>query len=162
MMVFGTIVLTALWCVLTREFTLANILLGAVISALLQSIVRRRARDEEAPSKHSAWSRVIPTLDLLLFFLWELVVSSVRIAIVIVRPRMEFKKAIVTVRVETESEAELATLSNLVTLTPGTLSLDVSPDGDALYVHVMGTADPETVRREIEDGFAKGVRRVFR
>jgi multicomponent Na+:H+ antiporter subunit E len=160
-MLVGTLLLTAAWCVLTREFTIANAALGVVIGALLQGVVRRRAR-RDAASTRSAWSRVLPAVELLLFFLYELVVSSVRIALLVARPRMELKTAVVTVQVDPESEAELATLSNLVTLTPGTLSIDTSPDGRQLHVHVMAADDPEAVRREIEEGFARRVRKVYR
>jgi len=68
---------------------------------------------------------------------------------------------VVAVRVETESDEELAVLSDLVTLTPGTLSLDVENDGRTLLVHVLGADDPQRVRREIKDGLARRVRRLF-
>ncbi|MEM8884275.1 MAG: Na+/H+ antiporter subunit E [Planctomycetota bacterium] len=160
-MILGTLLLTLAWCVLTREYTIPNAALGVAIGALLHGVVRKRAQSE-APPARNAWTRIPAAIELLLFFFYELFVSSVRIAVLVARPKLEVKTAVVTVQVDPESEAELATLSNLVTLTPGTLSIDTSPDGKQLYVHVMGVDDLDAVRREIEEGFARRVRKVYR
>ena len=53
-------------------------------------------------------------------------------------------------------------LANLISLTPGTLSLDVSPDRRTLYVHAMATTSPDHLRREIRDGFERRILEVFR
>jgi multicomponent Na+:H+ antiporter subunit E len=53
-------------------------------------------------------------------------------------------------------------LTNLITLTPGTLSLDVAADHRTLYVHVMDVEDPDTVRREIKEGFERKVLKALR
>jgi multicomponent Na+:H+ antiporter subunit E len=47
-------------------------------------------------------------------------------------------------------------------LTPGTLSLDVSPDRRTLYVHAMATTSPDDLRREIQQGFERRILEVFR
>jgi multicomponent Na+:H+ antiporter subunit E len=52
-------------------------------------------------------------------------------------------------------------LANLITLTPGTLSLDVADDRSCLYVHSIDVGDPEQFRREIKDGFERLVYEVF-
>ena len=161
-MVFGTLFLAAAWCVLTRELTVANAALGIAIGALLQYAVSGAREDgvRDRAARTLAWTWAV--IELSLFFLYELVVSSVRVAMLVARPRLEMQTAVVTVVVEAKSEAELAVLSNLVTLTPGTLSLDASPDRRTLDVHVMAAEDPDTVRREIEEGLVRRVRRVFK
>ena len=61
-----------------------------------------------------------------------------------------------------DRDAEIALLANLITLTPGTLSLDVSPDRRTLYVHAMATTSPDDLRREIQQGFERRILEVFR
>jgi multicomponent Na+:H+ antiporter subunit E len=68
---------------------------------------------------------------------------------------------IIAVPVESESEEELAIISDLVTLTPGTLTLDVEDDGKTLLVHVLSADDAREVRRQIEEGLVRRVRRLF-
>jgi multicomponent Na+:H+ antiporter subunit E len=61
-----------------------------------------------------------------------------------------------------DRDAEVSLLANLITLTPGTLSLDVSPDGRTLYVHTIATSGPDELRRAIRDGFESRILAVFR
>ena len=56
---------------------------------------------------------------------------------------------------------EITTLANLITLTPGTLSLDVSADRRMLYVHAMEVDDPEAFRREMKRGLRAAVTEIF-
>ncbi|MCY3733260.1 MAG: Na+/H+ antiporter subunit E, partial [Chloroflexi bacterium] len=56
---------------------------------------------------------------------------------------------------------QITVLANLISLTPGTLSLDVSPDGTTLYVHDMFADDPDETRRMIKGGFERLVREAM-
>jgi multicomponent Na+:H+ antiporter subunit E len=80
----------------------------------------------------------------------------------VVAPAGRLRPAIVAVPLTLDRDAEIALLANLITLTPGTLSLDVSPDRRTLYVHAMATAGPDELRREIRDGFERRILEVFR
>ncbi len=120
----------------------------------------RRPRAASAFGRR-AWLRPLLALELIAFFLYELVIANIRIAFLVLGPEGRLRPMVVAVRVETQSDEELAVLSDLVTLTPGTLSLDVENDGQTLLVHVLGADDPQRVRREIKDGLARRVRRLF-
>jgi multicomponent Na+:H+ antiporter subunit E len=98
----------------------------------------------------------------LLFFLKELVVANLRIAAAVVFPEGRLRGAIVAVPLRLERDAEIALLANLISLTPGTLSLHVSGDRGTLYVHAMATASPGQLRREIREGFERRILEVFR
>ena len=65
------------------------------------------------------------------------------------------------VPLDTRSVAEHTLLANAVTLTPGTMSIDLSPDGRILYVHVLDMESPETVRRDIKEGLEARLMRLF-
>ncbi len=166
--------LVSVWCVLTRELTILNILLGLGLSMLLLRVMGDSDReqnsilvrkDQKVSRRVTAGVRIflrpIRALDLTAFFLYELVLSNVRMALMIVNPMIKVKSTVIEIPVEVESEEELALLSDLVTLTPGTLTLDVTDDGRTLYVHVLSTEDPREVRQSIRQGLARRVRRLF-
>ena len=60
-------------------------------------------------------------------------------------------------KVEAKSDGEILLVANLISLTPGSLSLDVSPDRKTLYVHAMFVDDPDAVRQELKHGLERRV-----
>jgi len=85
-------------------------------------------------------------------YLAELVWSSVQVAIDVCRPRLRMRPGVVGVPLRARTDAEITVLANLISLTPGTLSLDVSPDRRILYVHAMDLADgPDTLRDNLRE-----------
>ena len=58
---------------------------------------------------------------------------------------------------DAKSDGEIFLVADLISLTPGSLSLDVSPDGKTLYVHAMFVDDPEALRRDLKQGMERRV-----
>lgn len=85
------------------------------------------------------------------FYMWDLARSNVRVARHILSPRLRARPAVVAVPLEELTDMELLVLTGLVTITPGSLTLDVSADGRTLYVHLMDAPDPEAVRRFVKE-----------
>ncbi len=110
----------------------------------------------------SAAARLPRLLKLALLFLKELVVANVRVAAtVLFRRTASLAPAIVAVPLDLHTDAGITIFANLVTLTPGTLSIDVSTDRSTLYVHALDVADPETFRRDLKQGLERAVREAF-
>ena len=143
------------WVAVTGEVTVANLLEGAVLAGLLVLLlrvpVRRRVRLERAPK----------ALGLLVYFLKEILLSNAAVARILLSPVSSLSPGIVAVPLDLKSDAGITVLANLVTLTPGTLSLDVSPDRTTLYVHALHVDDPDAFRREVKEGFERRVKEVF-
>ena len=143
------------WVAVTGEVSVANLLEGAVLAGLLVLVLRvplrRRFRLEKVPK----------ALGLLLYFLKELLLSNAAVARILLSPASSLSPGIVAVPLDLKSDAGITVLANLVTLTPGTLSLDVSPDRRTLYVHALHVEDPEAFRREVKEGFERRVKEVF-
>jgi len=89
------------------------------------------------------------------------VLANLRVAHDVLTPRHHMTPGIVAVPLELESDLQITLLANLITLTPGTLSLHVSDDRRTLYVHAMYIRDPAELVREIKEGFEKRVMEVF-
>jgi multicomponent Na+:H+ antiporter subunit E len=101
-------------------------------------------------------------LRLAAYFLWQLVASNLRVLWDVITPQQTSRPGIIGIPLDARTDMEITLVANLVSLTPGTLSLDVSEDRSTLYVHVMFMDDIETVRAEIKNGIERRVLEVLR
>lgn len=154
---FIVVILALLWAGITGDFSGFNLLFGAAIGGLAVAVLRASF----APPR--ALRKLRRILSLAGLFLYELLASAVRVALVVVRPdiRAAVRPAIVAVPLTVRSDAEITLLANLITLTPGTLSIDLSEDRSVLYVHVLALDSREALIAGIVNGFERKVREVF-
>jgi|SRR5690606_7813034 multicomponent Na+:H+ antiporter subunit E len=151
------LVLALVWAAITGNFTGLNLLLGVAIGGVAVLMLR----SVFAPPR--ALRKVRRVASLLLLFLYELAASAIRVARVVLTPDLKsaIRPAIVAFPLTVKSDAEIALLANLITLTPGTLSIDVSEDRSVLYVHVLTLDTREALIADIAGGFETKVREVF-
>lgn len=150
------IILTFAWAAMTGSFTFSTVLTGF----LLGSAVLFLARRVFAPSVY--FPRVWQLLSFLFFFLRELFVATWRVTKAVLTPGLRLQPHILAIPLEATSDVEITLLANFVSLTPGSLSVEVSPDRRILYVHVMDAADPAAVQREIKEGFERRLLTLLR
>lgn len=154
-MLLLNIVLALIWVSMTGQFTLANFLLGLGLSFILLWVGQRSG------PQLSYFNKVQKVINLSFYFIWQLIVANIRVTYDILTPRPYMLPAVVAVPIELKSDTEIMILANLITLTPGTLSLDVSPDQRILYVHTMHLGDVNEFIEEIKSGFERRVRELF-
>ncbi|MFO7715498.1 Na+/H+ antiporter subunit E [Desulfosarcina sp.] len=106
--------------------------------------------------------RVPGTAWLLGYFFVELLISNLRVFWDVVTPGHISRPGIVGVPLRAESDMEILLVANMISLTPGTLSVDLSEDRRTLFVHVMFLDDPEQFRKSIQDGLEKRVLEITR
>ena len=75
--------------------------------------------------------------------------------------RSRLRPAIIAVPLDIKSDAGVTLFADMVTLTPGTTSLEVSEDKQTLYVHALDAEDPETTKTELKSTLERSVRRVL-
>lgn len=97
----------------------------------------------------------------LLFFLRELVVANLQVARLILLPNRRLRPALIKVPLKLRSDWGIFCLSNMITLTPGTLTVEVKADKSALIVHVLDCPDADLARRSIKQGFESRLLRIF-
>jgi len=156
LIVLRVVVLAVGWCLLVGSFSLGQILIGMLVGTIVLRFCRRVLGDG------GFIARPMHAVAFVLYVGWELVVSSFRVVWDVLTPTDYARPRIIAVPVEGLTPVELTLLANSVSLTPGSLSLDVSRDGKLLYVHAMYAADPETVRASIVEDLAVRVRSVCR
>jgi multicomponent Na+:H+ antiporter subunit E len=148
-------VLAAIWAAVQGTIDLANVVTGFVFAYLVLWLIR------PAFGETRYFSRGPAAACFILFFMKELVISNVRVAWTVLGPGTR-RPGVVAVPLDLEDDVAITLLANVVTLTPGTLSLDVSPDRRTLFVHGMFVDDPEDFRREIKDGFERRIGELLR
>ena len=94
---------------------------------------------------------------LLVMFHYELIVSSIAVVWDVITPTQKSRPGIIEVPLDVETDAGIFLVTNLISLTPGTLSLDVSDDRKTLYVHAMFADDPDEIRRQLKSGMERWV-----
>ncbi len=96
-------------------------------------------------------------------FIWELLKANFDVAYRVTHPSMPIKPGIVRLKTGLKSDTGLTFLANSITLTPGTLTVDINKDDGILYIHwinVVGS-DPETTFREIGSRFEPMLKKIF-
>ena len=149
-----TLLLAAAWVGLTGELTLVNAIFGLALGFALGRLTGTRG----LPAR--SLLRLPQALALAAFFLWELILASARITALVLSRRPRLRTAVLAVPIELEHDWQITLLACLVTLTPGSISLDVSTDRRTLYVHLLDCADPERERAAIRTGFEDRIRRL--
>ncbi|MGA1529284.1 MAG: Na+/H+ antiporter subunit E [Kiritimatiellia bacterium] len=139
------ILLALLWAMMTGGISLINLLVGFFVGYLILGSIHGSS------GTSSYFTKVPQTIRFILYFILELLISSVRVAYDVVTPTYYMKPGIIAIPMDAKTDIEITMLANLITLTPGTLSLDVSFDRKTLYIHSMFVSDPEKVRRETKD-----------
>jgi len=155
-MLLGSILLALAWAALQGGITLANLLVGFGIGYVILALL---ARGGVMPSTMAA--RTGHAVELAGFFVWELIVANVRVAIDVLRPRTAIRPAVVAIPLDVTTDGEILLLSMLINITPGSVTIDLSDDRRTLFVHVMHMTSPEASRREIKEGFERRVKSLF-
>ena len=149
------VLLAIAWAALSGQLSPANLIGGFVLGFIMMYFSR------QALGCGRYVTKVPIVIRFVVYFLVQLFLSNLRVALEVVTPGFRMRPAIVAIPLDIRSELEITILANLITLTPGTLSLDVSSDRRVLYVHTMYVTDIDDFRREIKNGFEQRVKELF-
>ncbi len=149
----------SLWLLLTWTFEPVTVLLGlgmaGVTSFILSDDFRGKPHKFWQPHRYGYFLRYIP------FFMWELAKANLLMAYRILAPKLPIKPGIVKVRTGLKSHTGRAFLANSITLTPGTMTVDMKDS--ALYIHwiYVSTTDEKEATGKIPGLFEKYLQEVF-
>ncbi len=149
------VLLAIAWAALTGSFGPVDLLFGFALGYLVLWISTRMGRQNK-------YFKQIPLLlGLIGVFLSDLLRANIRMASIILSPRMQLRPAVVAVPLILKSESAIILLANMMTLTPGTLSLDISTDRQILFIHTVYLDDPEQFRKELLEGYERRLKELF-
>ena len=147
------------WMLLTLDLSLANLVTGAV-AALITSLLFAKYFFEKVV-KFIQPLRYFWLLVYLFIFTWECIKANFDVAYRVLHPAMPIKPGIVKVKMDLKSDFARTMLANSITMTPGTITVDIIDD--ALYVHwiYVRSEDPEAYSQIIAGKFEKYIKKIF-
>lgn len=153
---FLTIILILIWMLLVNEARL-----GSLVFAIFLGIV--------IPLTTKAWwpdpvaIRSVPAmLGYAVIVLWDIVVANIVVAkIVLFMPNSRIQSRWISVPIDLRSPEAITILAATITLTPGTVTSDMSACGRALLIHSLHAPDPDAIRDEIKSRYEARLKRIF-
>lgn len=150
------VIVAVVWVFLNNSWTPVTFVVGYLVGLFLVFLLRRFF-----PGRFYG-KRFIAILVLIGIFFKELFLSNIDVIKHVMRPRLNIKPGIVALPTELRSSWEITMLANLTTLTPGTLTVDVSMDNSTLYIHVLEISEVDEVINDIKETFEKRIMEVSR
>ncbi|HYN99041.1 MAG TPA: Na+/H+ antiporter subunit E [Actinomycetota bacterium] len=135
--------IATMWLLLWGEATPANIAGGVAVAAVLVFVF------PAAPEGPVSSFRPVAACRFLLHFVYKLVEANLILAWEVATPRNRIREGVVAVPVHMSSRGVVTMVANAISLTPGTLSLEVNMERRQIYVHVLHLHDLEKVRRDL-------------
>ncbi|PRX27959.1 multicomponent Na+:H+ antiporter subunit E [Orenia metallireducens] len=161
--IYTVILLYAVWIIITGNFSYSSLILGLAISAIVVLFINS--------SFTQLFSKKILTKPWI--FLWyisylglQIFISSYKVAYLVLHPKRPFKSAIVKLPTDVGQQnrlIKLTILANAITLTPGTITMDLSTETQELYIHCLNlkSDDDSEIREDIFGKFEEIIRRMF-
>ena len=155
-MFLWNIFLAFVWAAVTGRFNLSNVVVGIVLGYAVLFVVQPLM----GPSNY--FRRIHQAIAFAFFYVWQLVMANLRVAADVMTPGAHARPGVLAIPLEAKSDAEITMLANLITLTPGSVSLDVSSDRRFLYLHAMYIDDVDQYREDVKTSFERRVLEVLR
>jgi len=138
------------------QFTLTGLLAGFGVGYLALWITK------PLYPRATYFVRLPRVLHLTGYFIYQLIVSNFRVMWEVITPRHSSRPGIIGIELDARTDLEIMLVANMISLTPGTLSLDLSDDRRVLYVHFMFLDDPAAARQDIKEGLERRVLEALR
>lgn len=144
------------WAAFSGDFTLVNVSIGFVVGYGILYLAQR------ITGRSRYTTKVPEVIGFIVYYVWLFILANLRIAYDIITPNYRIRPGVLAIPLEAKTDLEIVALANLLTLTPGTLSLDVSTDRRFLYIHALYIDEIEKVRRDIKQGLERRLLEVMR
>lgn len=150
------LLLSFIWVALTGSLYYSNFLFGYLMGFFILWIMNRQEADRRY------FNRVPKTIGFIFYFLYEMIAANVQVAYDVITPKYFFKPGIIRYPLEATTDIEINLLSTMISMTPGTLILDISEDKKSLFIHVMYLRDRDRFIQQIKNGFEHKLLEILR
>lgn len=148
--------MASLWMFFESSVTVSTFFIGYVLGLLIIFVMRRFF------SSRFYLYKVFAVVWLVVLFLKELLLSNIAVLKIVLNPKLTIRPGIFALETKLESDWEITLLANLITLTPGTLVIDLSNDNKTLYIHAIDIEDADEAVESIRLSFEKAIMEVSR
>ena len=151
-----TALLTVVWCLLSNTLTLGTVVFGLILGLLIPILTSAYWPDRPPVAKP------VRMILYCLVVIYDIIKSNITVAFqILFMSKDALRPAWITVPLDLKTPEAITILAGSITLTPGTLSADLSDDGCALLVHALHAPDPDAVRDEIKDRYERRLKEIF-
>jgi multicomponent K+:H+ antiporter subunit E len=150
-----SLVLVAVWLLLQQSLAPAHLLSGAVLALLLPRLLHGFIGD----SVHPRSPRTM--LHLLGIVIWDIVMSNITVARIVLNPASRPQPAWVEVALDAEHPTAIALLAAIITMTPGTVSCVIDERRNSILVHALDCIDAAEMAAQIKQRYERPLRRIF-
>ena len=140
------LLLALAWMILTGNFTGPGFVVGFLFGYLCLALMQRHV-----PVLDGYARRVPGVVGFLFFFIWQVIKANAEVAYDVATPNLWIKPGVIAVPLTVQSDVGITLFANFITLTPGTLSLDISDDRNVLFVHAMYLDDEEALLGDLKE-----------
>jgi len=159
------LLLTFVWGAMHGSFSPGILLLGVLFSCTVLYISQPLFNPDEAGSFSGVrpLRRIWRNLVLGVVFVREVILSALQVVWYVIQPTLTIRPAIVEYPLNVQTDREITVLANMISLTPGTLSMDVAPDRSAIYIHAITVSsdDGQQVIDGIKSSLEKHIHRAL-
>lgn len=153
---FLTLLLAFVWVLLQNQVTAGMVVFGLILGVIIPAMTA-----VWWPDRPSGF-RIGKMFSYGLIVIWDIIVANIEVAwIVLTVPNAKLKPAWIVVPLELTQPEAITVLAGTITLTPGTVSADLSTEGHSLLVHVLHTDDADGVRDEIKSRYERRLLEIF-
>lgn len=150
------LLLSFLWVALTGSLSYSGFAFGFILGFFVLWIMNKNEEERRY------FYRVPKIFSFVFYFLYQMLKANIQVAYDVITPKYFFRPGVVRYPLSARSDFEINVLSTLISLTPGTLILDVSEDKKALYIHAMYLKNPEGFVRQLKEGMEKRLLEILR
>ncbi|MFZ3582379.1 Na+/H+ antiporter subunit E [Loktanella sp. DJP18] len=151
-----TLLLIVVWCLLSNTLTLGTIVFGAILGLLIPIFTAAYWPDRPPVA------RPFGMIGYCLIVMWDIIKSNLTVAVqILFKSNAALQPAWIVIPLDLKKPEAITILAGSITLTPGTLSADLSDDGTALLVHALHAPDPDAVRDDIKNRYERRLKEIF-
>jgi multicomponent K+:H+ antiporter subunit E len=152
---FTFLLLFVVWLLLTNSYSIGNLLLALVLSIIIPWLVR------DIRSNTLKVEKPLKTPRYVLVLLKDIVVSNVIVAIQVLGPKENLKPGFVAIPLDIREPLPITLLASTISLTPGTVSTEVSEDYSTLYIHALNVPDEQALIQQIKQRYETPLKEIF-
>jgi len=153
------IIALAFWLLLTYNLEVPNLIVGLVVALITMLVFGKGFLKDH--KKFFQPKRYFWILVYLFIFVWECIKANIDVAYRVLHPDMPIKPGIVKVKTTLKTEIGKTFLANSITMTPGTITVDIIDDNFYIHWIYVKSKDPEEYTNDILGRFEKYIRRIF-
>lgn len=151
-----TLILAIVWILLQNELTYGMAVFGLILGVVIPRLTAVWWPDRPTGFKIGKMASYV------LLVMWDIIVANVQVAwIVLTRPNSKLRPAWIIIPIDLRHPEAITVLAGTITLTPGTVSADLSNTGHCLLIHALDAPDPDAVRDEIKQRYETRLKEIF-